>query len=223
MKSAVASPKESSQFIVHSSQKIDVNIAVEKSATDIHLQQIIVQEKITSNTVSSEPLSVNLVEEPRINSSSNKPKKELPRQSALGAMMKEIHKENIVKKTEDKIELNEETVLPLWKEFLAENKERLQNAFLSVAEKQTPQYIEEKITFIETNNISLELLQLHKIDIVSYFMKRTTSSFVRLDFKLNRKESISKNYKTPRDRLKDMIAQNPSVLKLIEKFDLNND
>ncbi len=174
-------------------------------------------------TANSELLTENLVEEPRINSSSNKPKKELPRQSALGAMMKEIHKENVVKKMEEKVELNEETVLPLWKEFLSENKERLQNAFLSVAEKQTPQYTDEKITFIETNNISLELLQLHKIDIVSYFMKRTTSSFVRLDFKLNRKESTSKNYKTPRDRLKDMIAQNPSVLKLIEKFDLNND
>ncbi|MDB5228453.1 MAG: hypothetical protein JWN78_2646 [Bacteroidota bacterium] len=163
------------------------------------------------------------MEEARVSPASNKPKKELPRQSALGAMMKEVHKENAAKKTEDKLELNEETVLPLWKEFLVENKERLQNAFLSVAERQSPTYTDEKITFIETNNISLELLQLHKIDIVTYFMKRTTAPFVRLDFKLNRAATSGRTYKTPRERLKDMIERNPSVLKLIEKFDLNND
>lgn len=76
---------------------------------------------------------------------------------------------------------------------------------------------------METNNISLELLQLHKTDIVRYFMANSTSTSVQLEFILDRKEEEVLSYKTPKDRLKDMIGNNPSVLKLIEKFDLNMD
>jgi hypothetical protein len=91
---------------------------------------------------------------------------------------------------------------------------------LSVAEKQTPSLNGEVITFIETNNISLELLQLHKMDILGYYRKKTTSVSASLEFKLQRNE-IRKDYKTPKDRLRDMIKENPAVLKLIEKLDLN--
>jgi hypothetical protein len=135
-------------------------------------------------------------------------------------MISEIHKEVVAGKEENKTELTEETVEIIWKEFLSEHKGKLQNAFMSVAEKQIPKLLGDVITFTESNNISLELLQLHKMDILGYFRKKTTSPTASLDFKLLRNDK-QKNYKTPKDRLKDMIQDNPSVLKLIEKLDLN--
>lgn len=153
----------------------------------------------------------------------NKPRKELPKQSSLGAIFREIHEEVKPLAEEKKIILDADTVQSVWRDFLKENKDKLQNAFYSVAEKQVPQLAGDTITFTETNNISLELLQLHKMDIVRYFMAKTTSPVVQLFFKLDRKETEEKSYKTPKDRLKDMLDSNPAVLKLIEKFDLNID
>lgn len=138
-------------------------------------------------------------------------------------MLKDIHQDVVIENKEKKVELNEDSLLVLWKDFLTENSSKLQNAFLSVAERQTPKLLNDEITFIETNNISLELLQLHKIDIVSYFIKKTTSSTVHLKFVLDRKEEAVKNYKTPKDRLKEMIDNNPAVLELIKKFELSLD
>ena len=65
-----------------------------------------------------------------------------------------------------------ETTQQLWNSFLAENKNTLQNSFLNAAQGQVPQLVEDKIVFIVSNNISLELLQLHKMDITMYFRKR---------------------------------------------------
>jgi len=155
--------------------------------------------------------------------SQNKPKRELPKSSTLGAMFKDIHQEVVIEKDENKIELNEENLQVLWKSFLEENKATLQNAFMNVAQTQVPVLIEDRITFTVTNNVSLEMLQLHKMDITSYFRKKTTSSTVVPDFQLKKNESQQKNYKTAKDRLKDMIDANSAVLKLIEKFELNLD
>lgn len=150
-----------------------------------------------------------------------KPKRELPKTSSIGSMFKEIHKEVVTEKDENKVELTTENVLTIWNEFLAESKDKLQNAFMSAAQEQVPVLIEDKVTFTASNNISLEMLQLHKMDITAYFRKRTTSTTVVPNFILKRDESQQKNYKTTKDRLKDMIAANNSVLKLIEKLDLN--
>jgi hypothetical protein len=150
-----------------------------------------------------------------------KPKRELPKSSSIGNMLKDIHQEVVQENKEVKVELTEESLPELWTQFLSENREKLQNAFLSVAERQKPLLADGEITFIETNNISLELLQLHKIDIVSFFIKKTTSPTVHLNFKLNKKEELTKNYKTAKDRLKDMIDENPAVLELIKKLELS--
>lgn len=138
-------------------------------------------------------------------------------------MFKEIHKEVVAVQDENKVELTEENVQSIWENFLADNRDKLQNAFLSAAQNQTPQLMEDKVTFTASNNVSLEMLQLHKMDITAYFRKKTTSTTVVPDFKLQRDESQVKNYKTTKDRLKEMIDANASVLKLIEKFDLNLD
>jgi len=151
-----------------------------------------------------------------------KPKRALPRSSAIGSMFKEIHKEYVAEEDSYKIELTQETVEVLWEDFLKENKDKLQNAFLNAAKGQLPQLIEDKVTFIATNNVSLEMLQLHKMDITTFFRKRTTSTTVSPDFILLRDEQV-KNYQTPKDRLKEMIDANPAVLTLIQKFDLNMD
>ena len=42
-------------------------------------------------------------------------------------------------------------------------------------------------------------------------------------FLLKKNEKEQKNYKTTKDRLKDMIDDNAAVLKLLEKFELNLD
>lgn len=149
-----------------------------------------------------------------------KVKRELPKTSTMGSMFKEIHKEVVTAKDENKLELSTENVVEIWQDFLTDNKNKLQNAFLSAAQEQVPQLIDDKITFTASNNISLEMLQLHKMDITTYFRKRTTSITVVPDFILQRNESAQKTYKTPKDRLKEMITENSAVLKLIEKFDL---
>lgn len=150
-----------------------------------------------------------------------KPKRELPKSSTIGSLYKDIHQEVIIVNDENKVELNTENVFSIWKEFLEENKEKLQNSFLSAAQEQVPELVEDKVTFTLSNNISLEMLQLHKMDITAYFRKKTNSTTVVPDFILKRDMSQQKNYKTSKDRLKDMIAENGAVLKLIEKLDLN--
>lgn len=150
-----------------------------------------------------------------------KPKRELPKSSTIGSLYKDIHQEVVIVNDENKVELNTENVFSIWKEFLEENKEKLQNSFLSAAQEQVPELVEDKVTFTVSNNISLEMLQLHKMDITAYFRKKTTSTTVVPDFILKRDMSQQKNYKTSKDRLKDMIAENGAVLKLIEKLDLN--
>ncbi len=158
-----------------------------------------------------------------VNVSNTRPKRELPKSSSIGNMLKDIHQDVAVKNTIPKINLTEVTVQLLWKEFINENKNKLQSAFLSVAEKQIPSLVEHQIVFTESNNISLELLQLHKLDIVSFYLQRTTTSMVELKFELEKKNIVVKSYKTPKDRLKDMIESNPAVLQLIKKFELTLD
>jgi len=154
----------------------------------------------------------------------NKPKRELPKSSSLGSIRSELHKERVTGTEENKVELTTENMLVLWRNFLDENKERLQSSFLNVAERQVPQIVHDKVVFTESNNVSLEILQLHKSDIVSYLIKKSTAPTIHLDFILQRKEEIPvKTYKTQKERLKEMIEKNNAVLKLIEKFDLNLD
>lgn len=138
-------------------------------------------------------------------------------------MFKEIHKEVVTVQDDNKVELTEENLQSIWVNFLSEHKDKLQNAFLSAAQNQIPKLDEDKVVFTASNNVSLEMLQLHKMDITSYFRKATTSTTVVPFFKLQKDESQTKNYKTSKDRLKDMIESNVAVLKLIEKFDLNMD
>ncbi|MFN8237901.1 MAG: hypothetical protein U0T77_06990 [Chitinophagales bacterium] len=154
----------------------------------------------------------------------NKPKRELPKSSSLGSIRNELHQERAIGAAENKVELTVENLLVLWRSFLDENKERLQSSFMNVAERQVPQIVQEKVVFTESNNVSLEILQLHKTDIVSYLIKKTTAPTVHLEFVLQRKdEQPAKMYKTQKERLKEMIEKNEAVLKLIEKFDLNLD
>ena len=86
-----------------------------------------------------------------------------------------------------------------------------------------PHWENEEIVFTETNNISLELLQLHKMDIVSYFTRKSTQPIVHLKFNLDRKQEVKRDYKTPKERLLIMIDENPAVRELIKKLDLNLD
>lgn len=178
---------------------------------------------VHSKDVAHKPV-LELSEEPALLPPAEKaafrPKKELPKQSALGALMREVHKEVRKENEADKVELNAESVVSIWKEFLVENKGKLQPSFMSVAETHIPVLEAEQIVFTDKNNVSLELLQLCKMDILAYYRKRTTSVTASLDFRLQKKE-VQKNYKTAKDRLKEMIVDNPAVLKLIEKLDLN--
>ncbi|MFN8296952.1 MAG: hypothetical protein U0T69_12195 [Chitinophagales bacterium] len=203
---------ETSETDSHVSESINTNISAQENEDKIR-QDILVEENESENSSLSIHNSAFIT--------TTKPKRELPKSSAIGSLYKDIHQEVVTVKDENKIELSAENVISLWQEFLAENKDKLQNAFLSAAQEQVPDLVEDKITFTASNNISLEMLQLHKMDITAYFRKRTTSNTVVPAFILKRDTSQQKNYKTSKDRLKEMIAANNSVLKLIEKLDLN--
>lgn len=136
-------------------------------------------------------------------------------------MLKDIHQDVVVENKETKIDLTEESLPILWSQFLNTDREKLQNAFLSVADRQQPQLLNDEIAFIESNNISLQMLQLHKLEITRFFLKKTTSPSVNLIFKLDKKEEVTKSFKTPKDRLKEMIDVNAAVLELIKKLELN--
>jgi hypothetical protein len=182
------------------------------------------EEKIPERPASPEPEphAITVAEEPPMSDPPNeKRRRELPKQSALGALLKDVHQQSASVKEEHKTELTQESLEKLWPEFLADNKGKLQNAFLNVAEKQIPQLNNDVIIFTEANNISLELLQLHKMEILSFIRKHTTSKTASLEFKLQRNEAKDKPYKTSKDRIRDMIQDNPAVLKLIQKLDLN--
>lgn len=164
------------------------------------------------------------VVEPSVNKvppATQKPKRELPKSSDLGSMFKDINKQIVIEEKKQKVALTVDNVEELWNNFLAEGKQHLQPAFLNVAQTQKPILVNDKIQFTLTNNISLELLQLHKLDITSYYRNHTSNTTVVPEFILLRDPNAAKTYKTNRDRLKDMIDKNPVVLKLLEKFDLN--
>lgn len=180
------------------------------SKENVPLQKVIVPK--VNNEIST-------IEE---NTTTVKKKRELPKSSSMGAIFKGLHEEYVSTDTNLKVELTPETTQQLWNSFLAENKNTLQNSFLNAAQGQVPQLVEDKIVFIVSNNISLELLQLHKMDITMYFRKHTTSVNVAPDFILQREEQI-KVFKSPKERLKDIIDVNPAVLNLIQKLDLNMD
>jgi len=167
----------------------------------------------------NENIAVHKIEE---NATVLKKKRELPKSSSMGAIFKGIHEEYVSTDTIPKIELTHETTQQLWRAFLEENKNTLQNSFLNAAQEQVPQLIEDRIVFTVTNNISLELLQLHKMDITMYFRKYTTSVTVAPDFILQREEQ-TKVFKSQKERLKEIIEINPAVLNLIQKLDLNMD
>lgn len=200
--------------------EIKTNEIIEEAKTSVNTDVLINknENKIKQDIVSEKNLTSQIS-----NLTSTKPKRELPKSSTLGSMFKEIHTEVVIEVDHNKVDLTSDNIQSIWKEFLEENKATLQNAFMSVAINQIPELIEDKIVFVLTNNISSELLQLHKMDITSYFRKRTTSTTVVPEFVMKKSENQQKNYKTTKDRLKDMIDANNAVLKLIEKFELNLD
>jgi len=205
---------KTNEIIEESKEPVNTMVSVAKNANEI------IQDKIAQENTLDE---LNHKSETSNQKPQNKAKRELPKSSTLGSMFKEIHTEVVIEVDHNKVDLTSDNIQSIWKEFLEENKATLQNAFMSVAINQTPELIEDKIVFVLTNNISSELLQLHKMDITSYFRKRTTSTIVVPEFVMKKSENQQKNYKTTKDRLKDMIDANNAVLKLIEKFELNLD
>jgi hypothetical protein len=189
------------------------HVVTPSQVVKVEIKEEVVEEKIAQENLTTHDSRLTTV----------KPKRELPKSSSLGSMFKEIHKEVVTVQDDNKVELTEENLQSIWENFLSEHKDKLQNAFLSAAQNQIPKLDEDKVVFTASNNVSLEMLQLHKMDITSYFRKATTSTTVVPFFKLQKDESQTKNYKTSKDRLKDMIESNVAVLKLIEKFDLNMD
>ena len=171
---------------------------------------MIVKEEIT------EPVAITptAVAEPR--------RKILPSKSSMGSLLKEVNEQISVKKSDEhRIELTSDSLLELWKAFLEYIRHKAQNSFMSVAEEQKPVLEEELIVFTVPNNISLEMLQLHKTEITTYFLSKTTAK-VQLDFRLLKKAE-TKVYKPAKERLREMIDSNEAVNKLIQKFDLNLD
>ena len=181
-----------------------------------HINEIAKHKTETINNTAAEKLIV------ANKNTESKPRRELPKTSTIGEMFKEIHKEVVVEQNHNKIELTEASTLLLWSEFLIQHKDKLQNAFINAANAHTPILIGDRITFNATNNVSLEMLQLHKMDITAFFRNRTTSTTVSPDFILQRSEQVI-TYRTSKDRLKEMIDDNPAILNLIQKFELNLD
>jgi hypothetical protein len=146
----------------------------------------------------------------------------LPNKSTMGSLLKEVNAEISVKKSdENKVELTFDSLPELWKDFLSHIRHKAQNSFMAVAEDQQPQLEEACIIFTVPNNISLEMLHLHKTEITSYFLSKTTAK-VQLEFRMTKKAE-TRNYKSAKERLREMSASNEAVNKLIQKFDLNLD
>lgn len=150
-------------------------------------------------------------------------RKILPTRPGIGSLLKEVKEEISVKRTdENKVELTADSLPGLWKQFLDEIRHKAQHSFLSVADSQQPDLQEETIIFSVPNNISLEMLQLHKTEIMTFIIAKTTAK-VQLDFRLDKKEEAVRTYRSPKERLREMANANDAVNKLIQKFDLNLD
>lgn len=187
----------------------------------------VLKQHVDNTTTSQENKQQSTLERTELNTNAiasvtaQKSKRELPKTSSIGSMFKNLEKQNVEKKVEAKLELTPENTIVIWNKFLNENKANLHSSFLSAAQSHPPVLEDDKIVFTASNNVTLEMLQLHKMDITAFFRLRTTSATVVPVFVLNRAESPIKDYKTNKDRLKDMIDSNASIMKLIEKFDLN--
>lgn len=135
-------------------------------------------------------------------------------------MFKDIHKDISTSEKEKKIELTSENIKEIWDNFLNDNKEKLQPTFVNLAQLHIPELFDDKLRFTLPNNISSEILQLHKMDITAYFRKCTTSEKIAPEFIVLKSAEADYTIKSSKDRLKDMVEKNPAVLMLIKKFEL---
>ena len=122
--------------------------------------------------------------------------------------------------------LNDQNVQTCWKEFLDENKESLNPTFLKTALESRPCAEGENIIYIKfNNNVSLNFVKKEGAAILEFYKNRMNIQKLKLEFRLDKKvaQTTSKKFLKPKERFLKMAEENPALLELQKKLDLDID
>lgn len=118
--------------------------------------------------------------------------------------------------------LSEATLEELWYGFLNEKESIIPKAYLSDIKILVPVWIDENsFKFVVTSSVIKGSIDNIKPEIYNYFVLRCLASPLQILIEIERNEEDFKVKKNAKERLADMVQNNPKVISLIQKFDLD--
>ncbi len=183
----------------------------------------------TSEKLEEEPPKVAEVEAPEV---SNKEEKKAPilvpppnsGELSLEAMFNLTTAEDLEEDDLEVMAFNDENVQACWTEFIEENRETLNPTFIKTAEESKPFVDIEDTIYIEfNNNVSLNFVKKEGASILEFYKNRMNIQKLKLDFRLDKKtaKSVVKKFLKPRERFLKMAEENPALLELQKRLDLD--
>lgn len=146
-----------------------------------------------------------------------------PGNSFLASILKGDHK--IVEEQIEKVEANQANVEAIWRKYLEEEKDKLDQFFYSYASPAIPEWKEPNVLFFKLkSNIAQGTFSNNKNHFVPYIQKRLTVNNVVFESEVEIDPSTlyaPKESSSFIDRLKELQISNPAVDVLIDRLKLD--
>lgn len=124
----------------------------------------------------------------------------------------------------EKTEITQTLIDGVWKNFINEYKEKLPGQFISLANSVKPELLDSDSVKIELDSsVAINILELGKPQMVDFFRIKLNGKNLAFQFSViqgNEEKKESVPY-TPKAILKKMIEDNPAILDLQKKLDLD--
>lgn len=137
--------------------------------------------------------------------------------------IKEVTIEN--KKAEEvEILITKELIEQIWIDFAEENPDNLPNQFISLVKSLKPRLEDAMSVSVDLEtSVSINILELGKSQLVEYFSNKLNKKILSFSFNVvrNDEEQKEKIPYTTKGILKKMVEDNPAILELQKKLDLD--
>jgi hypothetical protein len=205
---------------IKSKQTIDKNQVVKIIEEEVEIPKV--ETKLEQPQVEEKKVEIKNVSHEDESTQNSSAKKILAKKSSLTSIIAEINDDKNIQQKE-KPELNSENIVAFWDEYISFIKPNAQNSYLNIIQNQQPVFEKNKILVTASSNINLEMMQLNKSSIITFFLEHTNTKQLELEIVLQKPKNEEPVYKVPRERAKELYESNESVRYLIQKFDLTLD